>query len=687
MRALPLSLLLLAALAPAQDRLQTAPRYERYQKVMTDSMGAFKRPSLDILWTPEAIYFRQNGKDMTFDFKNAFLKEGVRPESTGSGNSGGGRRTQNRRNPERGRQYDRTFSPDGKLTALYKDANVWLQEGEANPMQITTLGDPAKRTKCGVASWVYGEELGVREAMWFSPDSKKLAYYYFDDSKVKDYFLTLGQTKFQSELDTEAYPKAGTDNPSVGLFLYDLESKKTIELDVRFGDPEIGHYVYSVRWSPSGEELLFNRTNRKQNTMQLCAANPTTGKCRVIVEEKGPAWVDNSPFIRWLSDNKRFLWISERNGFKNYYLGNIDGSPLKAITKLQCDVEDIVRLDEAKSALYYRAHDGDNPYKVQFHLASLDGKFDRRLTDPAYHHTITMGPATGFFTDTYESATQPPIVALRDRDGKQVFEMGRSDVSGMEKLGIKPRERFSFTAADGVTKCYGWLQKPSDFDPQRKYPLIVDVYGGPESGGGPETFALSNATCELGFLIAWIDGRGTNDRGYAFRTAVYGKLGVVEIDDQAAGVKELAKRAYVDGTKVGINGTSYGGYSSVMAILRHPEVFQAAVASSSVTDWRHYDTIYTERYMGLPWENENKAGYDAGSAMTYASQLKGRLMLFYGSADNNVHPANSLMLAQALNRANKGYDMMVGPDQGHTGLGFRREWEYFFDALMPVLRR
>jgi len=319
---------------------------------------------------------------------------------------------------------------------------------------------------------------------------------------------------------------------------------------------------------------------------------------------------------------------------------------------------------------------------VQLHRVGLDGKGDRRLTDPSFNHTISLAPDGRHFVDVAQRIDVAPTTRLMDENGKALDTLAESDLTKFNALGLKRSERFTFTAADGKTQLYGDLHFPSNFDPAKKYPLIVSVYGGPESGGGDERFEVPNPITELGFLVASFEGRGTSGRGKAFKDAVYGKLGVVEIDDQAAGVRALAARPYVNGKRVGIFGTSYGGYASVMAILRHPDVFHVACASSSVTDWRQYDTIYTERYMGLPWDAENKAGYDAGSAMTYVKNLKGKLMLYFGSADNNVHPSNTYQLVQALEGAGKRYDMQVGPDRGHTSMNSTRMWEYFVTHLI-----
>ena len=273
-----------------------------------------------------------------------------------------------------------------------------------------------------------------------------------------------------------------------------------------------------------------------------------------------------------------------------------------------------------------------------------------------------------------------------DANGKVVAELAKSDLSKADSIGMKRVEHFTFTAADGSTKLYGAIGFPSNFDPSRKYPVLVSVYGGPASGSNipTETFAIPSRLTEYGFLVVNIETRSAPGRGKRALDAIYLKLGTTEIDDLAAGVRALvATHSYVDKDHVGIFGTSYGGYASVMALLRYPDVFAAASASSPVTDWRNYDTIYTERYMWIP--QENNAGYDGGSAMTYAPSLKGRLLLYYGTADNNVHPSNMMQLIQSLQRAGKSFEVQVGPDQGHSAVNNDRMMEFFIQSLvMPV---
>jgi dipeptidyl-peptidase-4 len=414
--------------------------------------------------------------------------------------------------------------------------------------------------------------------------------------------------------------------------------------------------------------------------MEFCGANPDTGKVHVIVHEEWlPSWVENNPGQRFLDDGKRFIWTSERTGFSNFYLYDLKGKLLATLTDHKFDVGNIVKVDEAAGQLYYMARSGDNHMKMQLHRVGLDGKGDKRLTDPAFHHSVDIAPDGKHFVDVAQTHDTPPATRLMDAEGKVIAELATSDMTEYDKLGLKRVELIHYMAADGVTELHGMLHFPSNFDPNKKYPLLVSVYAGPATNGARETFATPSALTEYGFLYATLDSRSAAGRGKKFLDSIYLKLGITEIDDQAAGVKSLWTRPYVDKDRVGIFGTSYGGYASVLCLLRYPDVFHAACASSPVTDYRHYDTIYTERYMWKP--QENKEGYDAGSAMTYADKLKGRLMLFYGTADNNVHPNNTLQLVRALEDAGKSFDLQVGPDQGHSGLSTDRMMEFFIENL------
>ena len=669
----------------AQDRLKSMPGYDQFQKMSREIPGSVKLGSITAQWKEDSSSFEYNwdGKRYRYDVAaQQATAIGDAPEAPG----GRGRGGQGGNQPARGRQFDTAESPDKALKAYYKDRNLWLSAPDgSNAVALTTDGSEKDRIKYGTASWVYGEELGQRTAMWWAPDSKRIAYYRFDEKQVPDYYLQLNQTQVQDTLDVEAYPKPGKPNPIVDLFVYDVTAKKTVQIDVRDGKPfdnsAVGHYVYNITWSPDGSELLLNRTNRKQNVLDFAACSPQTGKCRAIVHEEWPTgWIENRPEMRILKDGKRFIWESQRTGWKNFYLYDLSGkliAPLTTHTTFEAD--NIVLVDEARNTLFYTARDGDNFMKLQLHRVGLDGKNDKRLTDPALLHTVNAAPDGKHFIDVAQTHDTPPVTRLIDDEGKVIAELAKSDTTKFDQLGLKKVELFTYTAADGKTKLHGLIHFPSNFDPTKKYPALASVYGGPASAATSERFVLPSANTEYGFLVLSLDSRAVPGMGKRTLDQIYLKLGQVEMDDMAEGVKALWSRPYFDKNRVGIHGSSYGGYSAAMTILRHPDVFAAASAASPPTDWRNYDSIYTERYMWIP--EENKDGYDKGAAMTYANNLKGRLLIYYGTADNNVHPSNAMQLIKALQQAGKSFEVQVGPDQGHSNVNAQRMMEFFIENL------
>ena len=682
------TLMAFVALVPAlraQDRLKSYPGYEQFMRMAALRAGAVKSGQIIGTWSDDGSGFDYTVDLVRYRFDVAHntvvaappLQESVATPANKLRTAGG---------RERGRQDTEAVAPDGKHTAIYRDRNLWISVADgAQLTAITKDGSEKDRIKYGTASWVYGEELSQTSAMWWNPASTKVAYYRFDEKPVPDYFLQMDQTKLQSTLDVEAYPKSGVDNPVVDIFIYDVATGKSTTLDIRDGKPftndAIGHYAYNVRWSPNGRELLVNRTNRRQNIMELTACAPESGKCRVVIREEWlPSWVENNPQQTWLADQQRFIWVSERNGFRNFYLYDLSGKLINPITQHGFEVASIVKVDEAAHALWYMARDGDNHLKLQLHRVGLDGKGDVRITDPAYTHFVTVSPDGKRIVDVAQAHDVAPFTRVLDANGRIVAELAKSDLTKFDQVGLKKVELFTYLAADGKSQLHGAISFPSTFTPARKYPVLLSVYGGPNFPATSEQFTMPSAMAEYGFIVVNLDSRAAGGVGKRVTDAIYEKLGQVEMDDMAEGLKALSKRPYVDGTRVGVYGTSYGGYSSAMMLLRHPELVAAASASSAVTAWNNYDTIYTERYMWIPQENAD--GYRLGSAMTYADRLKGRLLIYYGTADNNVHPNNAMQLIRALQSAGKSFEVQVGPDQGHSGVNPARMMEFFIENLV-----
>ena len=423
----------LAGSVAAQDRLPSMPGYEQWARMAPQIAQAipgrgFGRGGVAARWSPDGktVDFTNGGKQFRYDFVTRKIGDVPPTPQAQAGRAGRGMAM-----PERGRQFDFAIAPRGNHRAIYRDRNVWLADSTgANAVPITTDGSEKTRIKYGTASWVYGEELSQRTAMWWSPDGSKLAFYRFDESRVPDFYLATRLTAIQDTIDVEAYPKPGVPNPVVDLYVYDVATKKTTRIDVRDGKPfenaTLGYYVYAVDWSPDSRELYFLRTNRRQNTLEMAACAPTTGKCRVVVHDEWlSGWIDTDPApeVVWLKDGNRFIWESDRTGFKNYYLYDFKaGKLLNPITRLNAEVSEIVRVDEAANTLWYMGRDGSNYMKFQLHRVKLDGTDDERLTDPAFNHTVSLAPDGKHFIDVAETHDQAPVTRLLDASGKVVSD-------------------------------------------------------------------------------------------------------------------------------------------------------------------------------------------------------------------------------------------------------------------------
>ena len=674
-----------AALSPRRQdlRFDQLPGYQRYKEIrdngrkLQDGGRIYK-----IRWSRDGskIGFTLDGQKKQFnvadnsitDRTDNLVDKSLRDKVTA------------RPKVERAKQVTLERSPDRKWRAVYRDHNVVLEPKSKSASAIKVTKDGKSRRRFGTCCWVYGEELDQQTAMWWSPDSRKLAYYEVDESKMSDYYLTVDNTSTYTKLKTVRYPKAGDKNPQVSLHIYDLDTRQNVKVSLD-GDPT--QYLFNVRFSPSGEELLFSRMSRRQNKLDIMAADVNNGKTRLVVSETQATWQKSEPLMRFLDDGQRFIWETERTLWKQFEIRNLAGEKITDLTEFaEFPCNKIELVDEAAGWVYYSAYsDPSNPYNLQLHRSKLDGSEKQRITSAALNHTaFQISPSHDLVVAVREQFDTPRSTAVyRCKDGEEIAVLAQCNRSVAESMGLVAPEIFEFMANDGETKIWGTLHKPSNFDPQKKYPLLIDVYGGPQSTGITNTWSPANPVCELGFLVAKVGNRGTIKRGKAFESANFRNLGGPDLDDQVSAVQFLGQRDYVDASRVGIWGHSYGGYLSALGILKYPDVFQAAVAGSPVTDWKNYDTIYTERYMQTPRENAD--GYKSSSCLKYVSKLKGKLLLVHGLVDDNVHPANTWQLAKALQDKDKRFDMMVYPGFKH-GVQSTYEairWEYFFRHLGP----
>ncbi len=674
----------------------TLPGYDRYKKVAAaiPKMTSAGRIT-DVAWGEDESFFdfKKDGKDFHFLIETGKVVEGkngkkaITPKNfspRGRWDAAVGR----------AKQATEVVSPDKTLKAVYAENNIRIvPNGQSRGREMEVTKDGTERRRYGTACWVYGEELYQSHAMWWSLDSTKLVYYEIDESHMRDYFLTVNNAanplKSDADLYTKLmrvrYPVAGQPNPNVALHVFDTKTMKSRKLE--FDGPS-DQYLYNVRFTPDGKSLLVNRTNRRQNKLDVLSVDIETGKVKTVVTESQETWQENRPMIHFLLDNRRFVWETEKTGWKHYELRDLEGRRLNKLTDHgEYAVDQILRIDDESGFVYFTAFsDLGNPLNQHLHRVKLDGSQHQKLTTGSLNHTwFSIAPSGKWFLATLESVDQPAKTILYDRDGKPLAVIAKGDTSKMAKeLKLAEPELFYFTAADGKTKIYGVLHKPSNFDPSKKYPLVIDVYGGPGSRGPTNTYHPANKNCEFGFLIAKIGNRGTTHRGKAFESANYRGLGGIDIQDQADGVKFLRQKNFVDGKRVGIFGHSYGGYMSALGVLKYPEIFHVAVSGAPVTDWKNYDTIYTERYMQTPAENES--GYRDGSCLNYVKNLKGKLLLVHGLVDDNVHPSNTWQLVQALHQANKRFDVQVFPNNAHRIKGPYNaiRWEYLHRHLKPT---
>ncbi len=562
-------------------------------------------------------------------------------------------------------------SPDGEWFLLGKDDNLWLRSSFDGRMR--------QLTRDGIKDYGWNFE----GAQW-SSDSFKIAVRKLDSRKVL-YSPIIHWLKPKEEIEWWQYPDPGDPIPQTELFIINILNRKQIRIDT--GD-EPDQYNLILGWRPDGSEALFIRTDREYKKLELIAADPKAGSTRIVLTETQKTFVEFKGF-KWLEEGKKFIWISEKDGWAHLYLYGIDGTLISRLTKGNFPVLRVVAVDEGAGWIYFTAHAEKRLYDTHLYRVNFDGKGFTRLTEGIGQHHIQFSPSKKFFIDTHSSLDTPPSVELRTANGKLLRVLSHANIEALKELRWSPPEEFVVKAADKRTDLYGVLYKPFDFDPKKKFPVIEHIYGGPQTTWVPRTFDGGNygvqpqALAQLGFIVYIVDGRGTPERGKKFQDVVYGKLGRNEIPDHVAVLKQLAeKRPYMDMNKVGIYGNSWGGYFTLRAMLLAPDVYHVGIAGAPVADVYHY--IGHEKYLGLP--GKNKEGYEYGSNTEIAHKLKGKLLLTIGTSDRNVRFAFTMQMVEAFIRAGKFFDLIVMPGRdhhyGYTGRG--RPWHkrtYYIEAM------
>jgi dipeptidyl-peptidase-4 len=579
-----------------------------------------------------------------------------------------------------GRQSYATFSPDGTRVAFVRENNLfYVTLSDMKEEQVTDDGKFNSIIN-GTTDWVYEEELSFVVGFAWSPDSRKLAYYRFDESQVKQYNLQFWGD-FLYPIDYQyKYPKAGEKNSTVEIWFYDLSSKKKVKADL--GD-ETDIYIPRIKWTRDASTLSVRKLNRLQNHMLLLHVNAGTGASRVVLDEKSDTYFDIEVLddLTYLSDGKQFIYTSEVEGFKHVYLYSIDGKLIRKLTSGPYEVSEFVGFDEKTKTCYYTSTEA-SPLERQFYAASFDGKRKMRLTNEPGVHEIDMSGDFQFYIDHRSSAAHPTVVTLyrtRKNAALKVLEGNDQLIKTADAYGVVPKEYFTFKDDAGVT-LNGYMLKPKNFDAGKQYPVMVYQYSGPgsqetEDAWGGSHFYFHQMLTQKGYIVAIIDPRGTGGRGEAFKKVTYKQLGKYELEDHLAGARYLASLDYVDPSRIGIWGWSYGGYMSSLVMTKGAGTFKLGIAVSPVTNWRFYDTIYTERYLQTP--QLNPEGYDLNSPSTYADKLEGKFLLIHGTGDDNVHFQNSVVLANALINSGKQFKSFYYPDKHHGIQGAKTRYHLY----------
>ncbi|MBK7968952.1 MAG: S9 family peptidase [Bacteroidetes bacterium] len=568
-----------------------------------------------------------------------------------------------------GKQQYASFSPDGKSVCFVRDNNLYLVNLSTN--QETQITSDGKRNEIinGATDWVYEEEFSFDKGFQWSPDGKSIAYYRFDESAVKEFNLTYYGTLYPKE-EKYKYPKAGETNSTVEIYIYNVASGKAVKADV---NKEADQYIPRIKWTSDNSKLCVMRLNRLQNLLELYAVNSSTGKSELMFSESNKAYIEITDHLTFMKKSNEFIWTSTLDGFNHIYLYDLNGKLKQQITKGKWDVTDFYGYDEASGTYYFQAA-MNSPMEKQVYAVSKGGT--PRLISPSTGTSDAKFSANfKFYFITNSKIDQPHIVTLHIWSGKQVrvIKDNKKVSESMSGYNLSKTEFFNFTTSEGVS-LNGWMIKPTDFNPSKKYPVFQYMYGGPNSQTvknewlGPNYFWFQ-MLAQNGYIIVSVDNRGTGARGEAFNKCIYKQLGKLETIDQIEVAKWMGKQTYVDASRIGAFGWSYGGYMTSLLMTKGADYFKAAIAVAPVTNWRYYDTIYTERYLQTP--QMNATGYDENSPINFTDKLKGNYLLIHGTSDDNVHMQNSMEMVTSLVKEKKQFDSFYYPNKAHGISGVR----------------
>ncbi|MEO8239578.1 MAG: S9 family peptidase [Flavobacterium sp.] len=558
-----------------------------------------------------------------------------------------------------------TFSPDGTKIAYAKENNLYIYDVSSKKATAVTTDGKKNAIINGITDWVYEEEFAFVRAFDWSKDSKKLAYIRFDESAVPEFSMSMFHKDLYPTIETFKYPKAGEKNSEVSLHIYDAANNAAKKVDLgNYND----FYIARLQWTNDNNVLSAQVLNRHQDNLDLLFVDGTTAAAKVIFNEKDKAYIDVTDNLTFLKDNS-FIWTSEKDGFNHIYVYDKTGKLKNQVTKGNWEVTSYYGFDEKSKTIFYQSTENGSINRAIYSIA-LDGKNKVALSKNTGTNAATFSPNFQFFIDTFSSASQPTTYTLNEsKTGKeiQVIENNQALSAKLKSYNLPVKEFFVLKTAKG-NELNAWILKPKDFDPSKKYPVFMYQYSGPGSQqvnndwNNTDDYWFLSLT-QQGYIVACVDGRGTGFKGAEFKKVTQKELGKFEVEDQINAAKVIGAYPYVDASRIGIFGWSYGGFMASNCIFQGNDVFKMAIAVAPVTNWRFYDSVYTERYMQTP--QENASGYDQNSPINHVDKLKGKFLLIHGSGDDNVHVQNSMQMMEALIQANKQFDSQIYPDKNH----------------------
>ena len=557
-----------------------------------------------------------------------------------------------------------SFSPNSKYISYVYRNNIYLFDIETNKSKKITHKGLINKTICGGTDWVYEQEFGLVKGYEWSSNSNYIAYYIFDESKVNEFSMDIFKGGLYPSQEKFKYPKAGERNSSVQINIYDIQSDINVIADV---NKKSETYLPRIKWTNNTNMLFVQRLNRHQNHLELLSVDPSSGKSKIILEEKDKYYIEIHDNLMFYKDDSGFLWTSEKDGFNHIYLYQISGKERRQITKGNWEVTNFYGYDDKNKVLYFQSNE-ESPLERNIYRVNIWGKSKKKLSKKSGTNSASFNSNFSYFINTYSNANLPNAITLNNNTGEVIKKLKNSEslLGSLSEYELTSKEFFNFKTEQGI-KLNGWMMKPYNFDESKKYPVLMYVYGGPGSqtvlDSWDRNYMWYQMLCQQGYIVVSIDNRGTGGRGAEFKKCTYKELGKLETIDQIEGAKYLANLGYTDENRIGIWGWSYGGYMSSLCLLKGNKYFKSAIAVAPVTNWRFYDTIYTERYMQTPQENPN--GYDLNSPINHVDSLKGNFLLIHGSADDNVHVQNTYEMVDALIKSNKQFDLFIYPDKNH----------------------